>query len=99
MAISILAMISLLATSSITDDFLNVLSNELPRAIGAIIIILVGIVIGWGVGKIADRVVDRTVEKNFDKSRVGQSFRLAGFDLSKFVGGVLYAFVIIVAIA
>ena len=46
------------------------------------------------VGKIANRIVDRTVEKNFDKSEIGKIFRGSGFDLSNFVGGLLYAFVV-----
>jgi hypothetical protein len=93
------AVISLFVMASFIDDFLNEFFTALPGIIGAIIIIVIGVIVGWGVGRLADRIVDRTVEKNFDKSRIGQSFRSAGFDLSKFVGGVLYAFVVVVSIS
>jgi len=38
------------------------------------------------------------VERSFDKSEIGKIFRNSGFDLSNFVGGIIYAFIAIVAI-
>jgi hypothetical protein len=92
------SIVALLTLTEVFDNFVNDFSSALPGVIGAIIILIIGVIIGWAVGKIANRIVDRTVEKNFDRSRIGQSFRSAGFDLSSFVGGLLYAFVIVVAI-
>jgi hypothetical protein len=89
---------ALISLTDIFNNFLNDVAAALPGVIGAIIIIIVGVIVGWGLGKVVNRVIDRTVEKSFDKSRMGQAFRAAGFDLSDFVGGVLYAFVIVVAI-
>jgi hypothetical protein len=90
--------VALISLTEIFNNFLNDLASALPGIIGAIIIIIIGVVVGWGVGKVANRLVDRTVEKNFDRSRIGQAFRSAGFDLSNFVGGLLYAFVVVVSI-
>lgn len=96
LAISIVALLSL---TDVLNNFVNGFSSALPGIIGAIIIILIGVIIGWFVGRVANRVIDRTIEKNFDRSRIGQSFKSAGFDLSNFVGGVLYAFVVVVSIS
>lgn len=90
--------VALLSLTDVFNNFLNDLANALPGVIGAIIIVIIGVIVGWGVGKIANRIVDRTVEKSFDRSRIGQSFKSAGFDLSNFVGGLLYAFVVVVSI-
>ncbi|MGD6850441.1 MAG: mechanosensitive ion channel family protein [Candidatus Bathyarchaeia archaeon] len=90
--------VALVTLQEIFDNFANQSAAALPGIIGAIIVIIIGVIVGWFVGKVANRVVDRTVEKNFDKSEVGKTFRNSGFDLSNFVGGLLYAFVIIVAI-
>jgi hypothetical protein len=87
------------ALTDVLENFLNEMASALPGVIGAIIIIIVGVIIGWFVGKVVNRVVDRTVEKSFDKSDIGRTFRTSGFDLSNFVGGVIYAFVVVVAIS
>jgi len=87
------------ALTDVLENFLNEMASALPGVIGAIIMIIVGVIIGWFVGKVVNRVVDRTVEKSFDKSDIGRTFRTSGFDLSNFVGGVIYAFVVVVAIS
>lgn len=81
------------------NNFLNTVAVVLPAVIGAIIVIIVGVIVGWFVGKIVNRIVDRTVEKTFDKSNLGQTFKKSGFDLSNFIGGVLEAFIIVIAIS
>ncbi len=91
--------ILLQALTDVLNNFLNEVALALPGVIGAIIIIVIGVIIGWFVGKVVNRVVDRTVEKNFEKSSVGRTFKTSGFDLSNFVGGVVYAFIVVVAIS
>jgi hypothetical protein len=94
----LLLLVALLTLEDAWNNFANETSAALPGIIGAIIVIIIGVVVGWFVGKIVNRVVDRTVEKSFDKSEVGKTFRASGFDLSNFVGGVIEAFIIVVAI-
>jgi hypothetical protein len=89
---------ALLTLEEVFNNFVSDTVSALPGVIGAIIVIIVGVIVGWFVGKVANRIVDRTVEKNFDKSEFGKIFRNSGFDLSNFVGGILYAFVVIIAV-
>jgi uncharacterized membrane protein YeaQ/YmgE (transglycosylase-associated protein family) len=91
-------LIAMLTLADVFDNFANQFAVALPGVIGAIIVILIGVVVGWFVGKIVNRIVDKTVERQFDKSEVGKIFRSSGFDLSNFVGGVIYAFIVVVAI-
>jgi hypothetical protein len=87
-----------LTLTDVFNNFLNDLATALPGVIGAIIVIVVGVIVGWGLGKLVNRVVNNTVEKSFDRSRIGQAFKSAGFDLSNFVGGLLYAFIVVVSV-
>lgn len=91
--------VALLTLTDVVNNFFNEVALALPGAIGAIIIIVIGVIVGWLVGKVVNRIVNRTVEKNFDKSSIGRTFRNSGFDLSNFVGGVVYAFIVVVAIS
>jgi hypothetical protein len=71
----------------------------IPAILAAIIIILIGYGIGIIVGRAANKLVEKLgMEKNFDKTVTGKAFRNAGVDLSNFIGGVLKAFILIVAI-
>jgi hypothetical protein len=92
-------LVALLTLEEAFNNFVNTIALALPGIIGAIIVIIIGVVVGWFVGKIVNRVINATVEKSFDKSEIGKIFRNSGFDLSNFVGGIIYAFIIIVAIA
>ncbi len=92
-------LVALLTLEEAFNNFANAVALALPGIIGAIIVIIIGVVVGWFVGKIVNRVINSTVEKNFDKSEIGKIFRNSGFDLSNFVGGIIYAFIIIVSIA
>ncbi len=94
----ILLLAALLTLEEVFNNFLNEFALAIPGVIGAIIIIIIGVIIGWFVGKIVNRVIDRTVEKSFDKSNIGKTFRASGFDLSKFIAGIVQAFIIVVAI-
>jgi hypothetical protein len=91
-------LVALLTLEEALNNFVNETSAALPGIIGAIIVIVIGVIVGWFVGKIVNRAINATVEKNFDKSEVGRTFRSSEFDLSNFVGGVTYAFIVIVAI-
>jgi hypothetical protein len=87
---------------SIVDMFSNMVGDiiaAIPSVIAAIIIILIGYAIGMVVGTAVNKIVERLgVEKAFDKTSSGQAFRNAGLDLSSFIGGVVKAFITILAI-
>ncbi|MCW4025785.1 MAG: hypothetical protein NWF01_12265 [Candidatus Bathyarchaeota archaeon] len=91
-------LVAMLTLEEVYNNFVDTTASALPGVIGAIIVIIIGVIVGWFVGKVANRIVDRTVEKNFDKSEVGKTLKGSGFDLSNFIGGLLYAFVVIISI-
>jgi hypothetical protein len=71
----------------------------IPAVLAAIIVILVGYAIGIVVGNAVNKLVERLgIEKNFDKTMTGQAFKNSGLDLSNFIGGVIKAFITILAI-
>jgi hypothetical protein len=71
----------------------------IPSVIAAIIIILIGYAIGIAVGNASNKLVEKLgMERSFDKTSTGQAFRNAGLDLSTFIGGILKAFITILAI-
>jgi hypothetical protein len=88
----------MLTLQEIFNNFLSTIAESLPGIIGAIIIVVIGIIVGWFVGKVVNKIIDQTVERNFDRSEIGRTLRGSGFDLSNFVGNLLYAFVIVLAI-
>ena len=87
---------------NIVDTFSNMVGDiiaAIPAILAAIIIILIGYAIGIVVGNAVNKLVERLgIEKNFDKTMTGQSFKNAGLDLSNFIGGVIKAFITILAI-
>jgi hypothetical protein len=87
---------------SITDTFTNMVGDiiaAIPSVIAAIIIVLIGYGIGIIVGKAVNKLVEKLgMEKSFDQTTTGQAFRNAGLDLSNFIGGVIKAFITILAI-
>jgi len=88
----------MITLQEIFDNFFYTIATALPGILGAIIIVVIGIVVGWFVGQVVNRLINRTVERNFDKSEIGRTLKSSGFDLSNFVGGLLYAFIIVLAI-
>lgn len=71
----------------------------IPAILAAIIVVLIGYFIGSLVGKAGNRVIEKLgLEKSFDKTVTGKAFRNAGVDLSDFIGGMLRAFITILAI-
>ncbi len=87
---------------SIVDVLNNMVGDiiaAIPSIIAAIIVILIGYAIGIIVGKAANKLVEKLgIEKNFDQTVTGKAFKSAGIDLSTFIGGVLKAFITILAI-
>jgi len=87
---------------SIADTFTNMVGDiiaAIPSVIAAIIIVLIGYGIGIVVGKAVNKLVEKLgMEKSFDQTSTGQAFRNAGLDLSNFIGGVIKAFITILAI-
>jgi hypothetical protein len=86
----------------IVDMFSNMVGDiiaAIPSVLAAIIVILVGYAIGIAVGTAVNRIVEKLgIERNFDQTVTGRSFRAAGLDLSTFIGGVVKAFITILAI-
>jgi hypothetical protein len=87
---------------NIVDTFSNMVGDivaAIPAILAAIIVILVGYAIGIIVGNAVNKLVERLgIEKNFDKTMTGQAFKNAGLDLSNFIGGIIKAFITILAI-
>ena len=87
---------------SIADTFTNMVGDiiaAIPSVIAAIIIVLIGYGIGIVVGKAVNKLVEKLgMERSFDQTSTGQAFRNAGLDLSNFIGGVIKAFITILAI-
>jgi hypothetical protein len=87
-------------------DLIQVLSNmvgdiinAIPAVLAAIIVILIGYFIGSIVGKAINKIVTKLgIEKAFDETAAGKSFKNAGIDMSDFIGGVVKAFIVILAV-
>jgi hypothetical protein len=86
----------------LVEELENVVEDmieAIPEIVAAIIVLIIGYIVGVVVGKAVNRVVERMgVEKAFDKSSVGRTFRSSGLDLSNFIGGVVKAFIFILAV-
>jgi len=87
---------------NIVDTFSNMFGDivaAIPAILAAIIVILIGYAIGIVVGNAVNKLVEKLgIEKNFDKTMTGQAFKNSGLDLSNFIGGVIKAFITILAI-
>jgi len=87
-------------------DLIEVLSNmvgdiinAIPAILAAIIIVIIGYAIGLVVGKAVNKVITKLgIERSFDQTIAGRAFRSAGLDLSNFIGGVVTAFITILAV-
>jgi len=78
---------------------LNNIINALPAIIAAIVVLIIGYVVAIFVSKAVKRVVGKYgVEKTFEGSSLGKSFKSSGLDLSNLAGGIVKAFIIILAI-
>ncbi len=85
--------------SVMLDNMVQDIINEIPLIVAAIVVLIIGYVLGVIVGKAVNRVVEKVgIEKTFDQSMTGRAFRTSGLDLSDFIGGVVKAFIIILAI-
>ncbi len=83
----------------VLSNMLETIINALPAILAAIIVIALGFVIGSLVGKAVNYLVGRLgLERGFDQTSVGRSFRSSGLDLSNLIGGVVKAFIVILAV-
>jgi hypothetical protein len=81
------------------DNMLTSVINAIPAILAAIVVLIIGYVVGTVVGNAINRIVEKMgVEKTFDQSSTGKAFRDSGLDLSDLIGGVVKAFIIILAI-
>ena len=73
--------------------------NALPAIIAAIVVIAIGYIVAIVVGKAVNKVVQKVgIEKTFDQSTAGKAFKSSGLDLSDLIGGIVKAFILILAI-
>jgi hypothetical protein len=81
------------------DNMVQSIIDEIPLILAAIVVLIIGYIIAMLVGKAVNRVVEKVgIEKTFDQSVTGKAFRASGLDLSDFIGGVVKAFILILAI-
>jgi len=81
------------------ENVLESVIEAIPSIVLAIIILILGYFIGVLVGKAVNKIVERMgMEKAFDQTSTGRAFRGAGLDLSNFIGGVVKAFIFILAV-
>lgn len=76
----------------------NDIVSALPNVIAILIILLAGYLIGTILGNAVNKIVDRLVEKPLSKTDIGKKYKEYGFDLSDFTGGVVKAYVFLVAL-
>jgi hypothetical protein len=80
-------------------DMLSDVVAALPAIIAAIIIVVIGYFVGKFVGRAVNRVIEKMgIEKSFDETDTGKTFRAAGLDISSFIGGVITAFILVIAV-
>jgi hypothetical protein len=85
--------------SATFDTMLTNIVNAIPAILAAIVILIIGYFVAKFVGKAINRIVERMgIEKSFDQTSTGKSFRSANLDLSDLIGGVVSAFIFILAV-
>jgi hypothetical protein len=85
--------------SATFDNMLTNIINAIPSILAAIVILIIGYIVGTLVGKAINLIVEKMgIEKSFDQSNTGKAFRSAGLDLSDLIGGVVKAFIFILAV-
>ena len=81
------------------DTMITNIVNEIPAILAAIVILIIGYFVGTWVGKAVNRIVEKAgIEKSFDQTATGKAFRASGLDLSDLIGGVVKAFIFILAV-
>ena len=84
---------------TVFENMLADIINAIPAILAAIIILIIGYFVGTFVGKAVNKMIEKLgVEKTFDQSLTGKAFRASGLDLSNLIGGVVKAFIIILAV-
>ncbi len=94
-------MAPVLAASSITQALQNAASaivGAIPRVIAIIIILAAGYLIGSIIGKATSMAIERLVEKPLEKTEIGRKYKEYGFNLSDFTGGIVKAYVFVIAL-
>ncbi|MEB3789139.1 MAG: hypothetical protein GSR72_04525 [Desulfurococcales archaeon] len=93
--------ITVLQTVSLRESLkmaANDIVSALPNVIAILIILLAGYLIGTILGNAVSKIVDKLVEKPLSKTEIGKKYKEYGFDLSDFTGGVVKAYVFLVAL-
>lgn len=70
----------------------------IPNLLGAILILAAGYFVGDIAGRAVNRVVDRLLEKPIERTEIGRRYKEAGLDLSDITGGIVKAFVFVLAL-
>ena len=83
----------------VLSNMLETIINAIPAILAAIIVLIIGYFVGKIVGKAVNYLVERLgLERAFDQTGVGRSFRSSGLDLSTLIGGIVHAFIFILAV-
>lgn len=85
--------------NAMLDNLVQSILDEIPLILAAIVVLIIGYIIAILVGNAVNKIVEKVgIEKTFDQSVTGKAFRASGLDLSDFIGGVVKAFILILAI-
>jgi hypothetical protein len=83
----------------VLSDMAGSIINAIPGIIAAIIVLILGYIIGTLVGKAVNKVIEKVgVEKAFDQTMAGKAFKSSNIDLSNLIGGIVKAFIFILAV-
>ena len=90
-----------IAESAVTQALQNAASSivaAIPKVIAIIIILAAGYFIGSIIGKATSMAIEKLVEKPLEKTEIGRKYKEYGFDLSDFTGGIVKAYVFVIAL-
>jgi len=80
------------------SDALSQMIRYLPRAVGAVIIVLIGYLIGLLARSATRIIITNLLQKPLEKTKFGKSIREAGIDLGSLIGNLVLALVIAVSL-
>jgi len=79
-------------------ELLDYIIASAPGFIAASIILLLGYIIGKAIGSIVSRIVDNVLAKPLETTDIGKVIKETNIDIPGIIGGLIQAFIIIVAI-
>jgi len=79
-------------------ELLDYIIASAPGFIGASIILLLGYIIGKAIGSIVSKIVENVIAKPLEATDIGKVIKETNIDIPGIIGGLIQAFIIIVAI-